>query len=414
MQLEGSIQLSGDKSISHRLLMYAAITKGKSILHNLSFCDDVLSTIEVLRACNIKIDINSERVEIHGGSLKMPSQKLNMGNSGTSARLILGLLVGQNISAQIIGDKSLSKRPMFRVIKPMLEAGATIKSNNGFLPIEIISGITKPIIYNNKTKSAQVKSSLMFASLGNKSYSKIFYDMSTRNHSENFLRYMGNKINVDDHLEINSYIKLNPFEISIPGDFSNASFIIAAALIIPKSNIKIKKILYNKSRNGFLDVLERMGANIKIENIQSNYGEEHCDILVKYSPQLKNVIISKNEIIRMIDEIPVLSIVGALSSGELIIDDAGDLRYKESDRIKAICVNLKNMGADIVEKENGFTLKGQNKLYDTTIIDFGDHRISMAFHVLKLYLNKSIIDYKSKLANISFPQFNSILGELIK
>ena len=180
--------------------------------------------------------------------LKKPYQKLNMGNSGTSARLILGLLVGHNISAQIIGDKSLSNRPMFRVIKPMLQAGATIKSNIGFLPIEIISGITQPIVYNKKTKSAQVKSSLMFASLGNKSYSKIFYDMSTRNHSENFLRYMGNKINVDDHLEINSYIKLNPFEISIPGDFSNASFIIAAALIIPKSNIKIKKILYNKSR----------------------------------------------------------------------------------------------------------------------------------------------------------------------
>ena len=414
MKLEGSIHLAGDKSISHRLLIYAALIKGKSILSNVSLCDDVLSTINVLRDCNIVVDIKDKKIIIVGGTLKSPNKELNMGNSGTSARLILGLLVGQNISAKIKGDSSLSKRPMNRVIIPMRQAGAEIKSNNGFLPIEIISGIKKPIVYNEKTKSAQVKSSLMLAAIGNKSNSRISFHISTRDHSENFLRYMKNNINKNNYLEMSSNLKLNPFNINIPGDFSNASFLIGAALIFPNSGIKIINTLYNEYRIGFLNILKRMGANIEVRNIKHNYGEASCDLVIKYSSKLKNVSIGKSEIIKMIDEIPILSIVGALSEGNLIIDDAYELRCKESDRIKAICTNLKNMGADIIEKENGFILKGGERLYSTIIKDFDDHRISMAFHILNLYLNNNITDYKSDLASISFPEYNLLLRDLIK
>lgn len=412
MELSGTIQIAGDKSISHRLLMFAALIKGDSIIRNISLCKDVNSTIEVLRQCNIDIQINNKTAKISGGTLKSPKEPLNLGNSGTTARLMIGLLAGQNIKAKLIGDKSLSQRPMKRVLDPLAKGGAIIKSKNNFLPIEIISGINKPILYTQKTKSAQVKASLVFAGLGLNKISEIHYNQSTRDHSENFLKYVGISIKHNDFLRVSSSYTYEPFNIEVLGDFSNASFIIALAILVPGSCVKIKKLLYNEHRIGFLNVIKKMGADIVVENIDESCGEASCDLVVRYSPHLKNILINEDTIITMIDEIPLLSVLGSSSEGELVIDNASELRLKESDRIKAICFNLKNMGADIKETKCGFILKGKKTLYNTIINDFGDHRIAMAFYILNFSINNAFSNHDLNISKISFPEFHPLIKEL--
>ena len=258
-----------------------------------------------------------------------------------------------------------------------------------------------------------MKSSLIFAALGKKDQSKIYFNQFTRNHSELFLNYLGFNIINNNNLIINS-IKLNKgFNIIIPGDISNAAFIIAAAILIPNSNITIKNLLNNKTRSGFLNVIKDMGGSIKFSNCINKYGEEICDLTVKYSPNLKNINLSGDKIITMIDEIPILAILATQADGAMKIDDAGELRIKESDRIKALCHNLTKMNADIRETKNGFILKGKKKLHNTTINDFDDHRISMSFYILNLLLDKSLINEKLDIARISFPEFHSVLKGVI-
>jgi len=411
MKLVGTIRLGGDKSISHRVLMFGALISNKSTFKNISVCDDVKTTIQILKQCNISIEQDKNIVKMIGGTLSAPQKKLDIRNSGTTMRLMLGLLAGQNIGAQFIGDSSLSKRPMKRIIKPLLDAGANIKSNNNYLPIEISRGIIHPINFIKKTKSAQVKSSLIFAGLGNKNESKIYYNKFTRDHSENLLKYMGKDIVGDNSLLVKKNNFMKGLDIEVPGDISNASFIIAAGLLLKDSNINIRDVLYNNLRNGFLDTVKRMGANIEVRNIRYCYGENICDLVIRYSPNLKNVKITKTQIITMIDEIPVLVVLATQAKGKLIIDDASELRIKESDRINALCSNLIKMDADIEETSNGLIISGGKKLYSTTINDFGDHRIAMSFFVLNLYLNNNL-NRQSEISNISFPEFHSLLRKL--
>ena len=289
MKLNGIIKLKGDKSISHRALMIASIIKNQSRIRNISLCQDVDATIKSLKLSNIQIKDAPKELIINGGTLSNPSHPLNMKNSGTTARLLLGLLSGQNISANFTGDGSLSKRPMDRIINPLKKMGAEIKSKNSYLPIELISGVKRKISFNENKKSAQVKSALMFASMGIKSESEIFHNSLTRDHTEKLLKY----INKNSFVKNNEKILIKKtsinkeIEIDIPGDISNAAFIIAGAILIKDSDVIIKNVLYNKTRNGFIELLIQIGAEIKIANIRNVLGgEKACDLHIKYSGKL--------------------------------------------------------------------------------------------------------------------------------
>jgi len=416
MKLNGIIKLKGDKSISHRALMIASIIKNQSRIKNISLCQDVGTTIESLKSCNIQIKDMTNELIINGGTLSSPSHPLNMNNSGTTARLLLGLLSGQNISANFIGDGSLSKRPMGRIINPLKNMGAEIKSKNNYLPIELASGVKRKISFNENKKSAQVKSALMFASMGINSDSEIFHNSLTRDHTEKLLKY----INKNSFVKNNEKILIKKtsinkgIDIDIPGDISNAAFIIAGAILIKDSDVIIKNVLYNKTRNGFIELLIQIGAEIKIANIRNVLGgEKACDLHIKYSGKLNAKNIKIDNIISLIDEIPILSVLATQFNGSITISNAEELIFKETDRISAIYQNLSQMGAQITLTKSGFRIVGGKRLYNTSINHYDDHRIAMSFDILNLYRNKKFANYSKNLAKISFPEFQKSLKQLL-
>ena len=415
--IKGIIELKGDKSISHRALMIASIIKNQSRIKNISLCQDVKATIESLKLCNIQIKDVANELIVNGGTLSNPSQPLNMKNSGTTARLLLGLLSGQNISANFIGDHSLSKRPMDRIIDPLRKMGAEIKSQNSFLPINLTSGVKRKISFNENKKSAQVKSALMFASMGIENESEIFHNSLTRDHTERLLKYIDKHsfVKNSDKIFIKRTFINKGVDIEIPGDISNAAFIIAGAILIKDSDVTIKNVLYNKTRNGFIELLIQMGAEIKIDNIKDvPGGEKACELHVKYSGKLNATNIKIDNIISLIDEIPILSILATQFKGRIIISNAKELKFKESDRITAIYQNLLKMGAQIILTDNGFRIDGGKRLHNTTINHYDDHRIAMSFDILNLYRNKKFANYSKNLSKISFPEFQQLLTKLLK
>jgi len=414
MKLNGTIKLRGDKSISHRAIMIASLIDDCSVIENISICEDVFTTISCLRQCNVKIKYYKSALYIKGGNLINPKKELNCANSGTTARMLLGLLAGQNIKAVFKGDNSLSMRPMGRIIKPLNKMKANIISNKGYLPIKLNSGVKLPIVLKTNINSAQVKSSLLFAGMGLHSYSQISYNKNTRDHTERLLNFINYDIKFDDNIKVRQRNIKKGFKIFIPGDISNASFVIVAALLIPESTIIIKKLLYNKTRIEFIRILVKMGANIEIKNIKLINSEYLCDVKVMHTSNLKNITIDKRNIIPLIDEIPILSIIATQGKGKTTIKDAQELRLKECDRIHAICENLSKMNADIVEQEDGFIINGGKRLYYTTINHYNDHRIAMSFEILNLFLNHRVSGKYKEILNISFPEFYSVIKKLIK
>ena len=409
------VGLRGDKSISHRLLMIASLINDKSIIKNLSTGSDVLTTIQCLRKCNIHIEQNKDTAVIIGGTLKSPKYTLDCKNSGTTARMMIGLLAGQKISSSFKGDASLMKRPMKRIIDPLTAMSINIKHNNNMLPISINSKNVIPINYKQSTKSAQVKSSLILASLGSDQYSSIAHNKNTRDHTEKILKYLKFDILIKNKIKIRKSKIEKGFSLSVPGDISNASFIIGACVIIPDSHIIITNVLYNKTRLGFINALLKMGANIKIIKKEREHNSETlCDIKVKYTPKLKGINISGDEIITMIDEIPILSIIATQANGQTVLRDAAELRNKESDRLSLIYNNLASMGANIKERSDGLIIDGNKKLYYTTIKHQDDHRIAMSFEVLNLLINNKMDQSYREIIKISFPGFYDIMEGLIQ
>ena len=414
-KLSGTIELKGDKSISHRLLMIGSLISDKHNIKNLSQCEDVLTTMRCLQECNIHIDHTNNLTTIIGGTLKSPKISLDCKNSGTTARMLTGLLAGQKINSSLIGDASLSKRPMKRIIKPLEAMSVNIKHTNNMLPITINTDDIKPINYKKLTKSAQVKSSLMLASLGSSKYSSIAYNKNTRDHTEKILKYLKFDISVKEKIKIRRSNVEKGFSLTVPGDISNASFIIAACIIIPHSKIIIKNVLYNKTRLGFINALKKMGANIKVVKKEQNQNpEKFCDVTVKHTPQLRGITVSGDEIITMIDEIPIFSIVATQATSQTIIKNASDLRNKESDRLSLVYKNLVSMGANITEQSNGLIINGNKKLYNTIIRHGNDHRIAMSFEVLNLLINSKMDKSYSEVIKISFPEFYDLMEDLIK
>lgn len=412
--IRGEISVPGDKSISIRSVIFGSIAEGDTTITGLGTGGDIQSAVRCLKQLGVSFEEKNNSVIIHGKGLyglSKPSTVIDVGNSGTTIRLLTGVLAGQKFESTITGDNSIQNRPMKRITNPLKLMGAEIKGKNedNYAPLKIIGRRLRAIKYVSPIASAQVKSSIMLASLYADGITQILEPYKSRDHSERMLAFMGGNVTVDgNNISIEGGQKLKGREIFVPGDISSASFFIAGALIVNNSEILLRNIGVNPTRTGIIDVLQKMGANIYIQNIREINNEPVADILVK-SSELKGIEISGETIPRVIDEIPILSVAAALSEGETIIKDAGELRVKETDRIKAVATNLKRLGADVKELSDGIIINGPNALRGAELESFGDHRIALAFSVAGLNADGNTIIKDAEWADISFPGFFSIL-----
>ena len=418
--LKGSFELIGDKSISHRAIMFSSISKGNNKISNFLMGQDCLSTISCFRKMGVDIEILGKDVFVKGNglrSLKKPNDILDVGNSGTTIRLMMGILAGNNFESILVGDESIGKRPMKRVTDPLKSMGCIIdgKDDGNYTPIKINGGNLKNINYNMPVASAQVKSSLILASLYADGQSIINEKVKSRNHTEIMLKSFGADIEVDNlSIKVNPVDELYNHDIYVPGDISSAAFIIVGALISKGSEVLIKNVGLNTTRTGILDVVKSMNGNIEILDKRFVGGEVVGDILVKYSPNLNSTTIDKEIIPRLIDEIPIIAVLATQCEGTTIIKDAHELKVKESNRIKAVVDNLKKMGADIEELEDGMIIKGKSKLNGAYIETFKDHRIAMAFSIANLISEGEVTLDNSLCVDISFPGYFDLLKYLTK
>ena len=419
--LKGTFELIGDKSISHRAIMFSSIAKGKTKITNFLMGQDCLSTIDCFRKMGVDISIDNRNVIVNGvglTGLNKPKDVLDVGNSGTTIRLLSGILAGNDFESILIGDESIAKRPMKRVTDPLREMGCRIegKDDANYTPIKIYGGNLNGIDYKMPVSSAQVKSALILASLYANNSSIIREKSRSRIHTEIMLNSFGADIKVNNlDINVNPIKELySPEEINVVGDISSAAFIIAGATIVPKSEVIIKNVGLNETRTGILEVLSNMNGNFEIMNKRVSNGEFVGDLVVRYSDNLIGTTIDSDLIPRLIDEIPIIAIMATQAEGQTIIKDAKELKVKESNRIKAMVDNLKKMGADIEELDDGMIIKGKNKLNGAYINTFNDHRIAMAFSIASLISNGEVkLDNKSCI-DISFPGYLNLLNTLLK
>ena len=418
--LKGSFELIGDKSISHRAIMFSSISKGHNKISNFLMGEDCLSTIDCFRKMGIDIKIENKDVIVRGNGiygLKKPNNILDVGNSGTTIRLIMGILAGNKFDATLIGDNSIGKRPMKRVTEPLRSMGCKIegKDDANYTPIKIYGGNLSSINYKMPVASAQVKSAIILASLYADKMSTIEEKVKSRNHTEIMLKSFGADIDVNNlKININPVDELYSQDIYVPGDISSAAFIIVGALISKGSEVLIKNVGLNETRTGIIDVVKSMNGNIEIFNKRLVGGEIVGDILVKYTPNLCATTIDKTIIPRLIDEIPAIAVLASQAEGTTIIKDAKELKVKESNRIKAVVDNLKNMNCDIEELEDGMIIKGKNKLKASYIQTYNDHRIAMAFSIANLICEEEIKLDNPNCVDISFPGYFDLLNSLRK
>lgn len=416
INLTGEITIPADKSISHRAIIFSSLAKGKSIINNFSDGADPHSTLNIFKQLGVNIERKYDSTIIINatGQLTPSVEKLNAGNSGTTIRLLAGVLAGQNFESTLIGDESLSKRPMKRIIEPLSLMGAKIYANDNKAPLNIIGTKLHPINYVSKIASAQVKSCLLLAGLGiNTGITSFTEPYTSRNHSEIMLKHMGAEINISDKTVSIKKSELTPLNINICGDISSAAYFIAAALLIPNSDIILKNVGLNPTRIGILEILKQMGANIEILDFRTICGENVGDIRIKYST-LNGCTICKEIIPRLIDEIPIIAVIASLASGQTIIKDAQDLRNKESDRITAIVSELKKLGAKIQETPDGMIINGVNALNGGCEVEtYQDHRLAMSLYVAGLVCKNEILINGFEWVNISFPTFENLF-EIIK
>jgi len=414
--LRGTVLCPGDKSISHRYAMLAALAQGTSELRNFSPSLDCRSTLQCLRSLGAKVLVQRGSILISGSGLHglAAAGVLDAGNSGTTCRLLSGILAGQPFSSTIIGDESLSRRPMARIIEPLRLMGAEIEAADGGLPpLRIRGGGLRAIRYELPVASAQVKSCVLLAGLFADGLTAVREPVATRNHTEIALRQFGAAIRRrEDWIEIEPGPKLGGLALSVPCDLSSAAFFITAAALIPASEILLPDIGLNPSRRALLDYLTRAGVDLTVENESESAGEARGDIRVHYNPALSGRTlppIQAELTASLIDEIPVLSVLGALAGG-LVVRDARELRVKESDRLAAIAWNLRAMGAEVEERPDGIAISGCQPLRGANIETQGDHRIAMAFGVAGLVAAGETHIIQAECAGVSFPQFFETLA----
>lgn len=408
--------MPGDKSIFHRAAILASLAKGVTTLKNIPDSLDCQSTMECLRLLGTEYTAKEEACTINGksGNFNKPSKPLYAGNSGTTARLISGVLAGQTFSSELCGDDSLSNRPMGRIISPLLKMGANIGKNlKETLPIKFFPAKLNGIKYSPKQASAQVKSCLLFAGLLANGNMSLTEKIETRAHLENLFSLARVDFNKNGKT-INMKCGQIPFsfDADIPGDFSSAAYFIAIGLLLKDSRVKIKKTGLNPARIGFLNVLKRMGAEIKIENICYSIPNEPCGDITVNSSELKGADILPEEIPSLIDELPLIAVVASNAKGITSVSGAQELHLKESDRIKSITKELKKMGANIEDKYDGFTVSGRTSLKGASLSSHGDHRIAMSLSVAATLASDQSYIEASDCVNISFPNFFKTLLSL--
>ncbi|MFI3300916.1 MAG: 3-phosphoshikimate 1-carboxyvinyltransferase [Candidatus Gastranaerophilales bacterium] len=412
--LNGTIEIPSDKSISHRAVMFSSLAKGTSIIKNFSKGQDPNSTLKVFNSLGVQSEfIDEKTLKIHStGNLIPFNENLDCGNSGTTMRLLSGILAGQNFDSTLTGDESLSKRPMKRVIDPLELMGANISSNNYKAPLIIKGSELFGINYSSKLASAQVKSCVLLAGLYAEGKTTFSEPHISRNHSELMLKYMNADIQNDKNITTINKSTPEARTIEICGDISSAAFFIVAGLIVPNSKIILKNVGLNPTRTGILEVVEKMGGNIKILDKKIISGEEVGDIQICHS-DLKACTIEGDIIPRLIDELPVIAVLATQAQGQTIVKDAQDLRNKESDRIKAIVNELQKIGADIQESEDGFVINGKKELKgDAKVETYHDHRLAMSLYIAGLICNKPIFINEFEWVDVSFPEFKNLFNSL--
>lgn len=412
--LKGEINIPADKSVSHRAVIFSSLANGKSVIKNFSNGQDPQSSLKICKALGTDIEQNGTILTVKSnGLLKAPKNQLDCGNSGTTIRLMAGILAGQNFDSVLTGDESLSKRPMKRIIEPLKLMGANIESNNYHAPLKITKNKLHGIDYYSPIASAQVKSCILLAGLyaeGKTTFKEIY---TSRNHTEIMLKNMDANINIENGIIAIQKSELKPLEINICGDISSAAYFIVAALIIPKSNIILKNIGINPTRSGILEVVKQMNGNIEILNQREVCGELVADMRIEYSPDMTGTTIQGEIIPALIDEIPVISLLATQCNGQTIIKDASDLKNKESDRIQTTVNELKKLGAEIEQTPDGMIINGKTNLSgDTEVNSYKDHRLAMTLYVAGLICKQEISIKDFEWVNISFPEFLNLFGTL--
>jgi len=408
-RLVGSIAFPGDKSISHRYGMLAAIAEGPSEIHFFSSSADCQSTLDCLQKLGVKIERKANVVSIQGvglEGLRAPSEALNAGNSGSTIRMLAGVLAGQRFRSVMTGDASLVRRPMKRVIAPLTQMGARIESAEGGLPpLAIEGGTLKPIRYELPVPSAQVKSAILLAGLFAEGKTEVVEKVPTRDHTEIALEQMGAAIGRHQQtIAVQGRARLEGKKLYVPGDISSAAFFIAAGLLVPDSNLVLQNVGLNPTRTAMLDVLVPMGGRIKVLGLEMLNGELLGDVHVEAS-SLGGGEIPPEAVPGLIDELPVLAVLGTQMEQGLSFRGAAELRVKESDRLAAVAENLRRMGAEVEEFPDGLRVAGSQKLRGAEIDPHGDHRIAMAFAVAGLIAQGTTVIRDSSCVDISFPQF---------
>lgn len=407
--VSGAVLLPGDKSISHRYGMLGAIAEGTTKIANYSTGADCQSTLECMRALGIQIERQDHQVTIEGRGmrgLREATEALDAGNSGSTIRMLSGILAAQQFTTRIGGDESLSGRPMDRIMNPLREMGAAFEARDGrFPPLTVHGRRLQPIEYTLPMASAQVKSSVLFAGLYAEGKTTVHEPVRTRDHSELALREFGVEVEVNRRsISVLGPARLEARELSVPGDLSSAAFFLVAALIIEESSLTIHGVGLNPTRTGLLDFLAGIGAQIKVLEIAQVGGELVGDLLVRKSA-VRGGVLEKAMTAALIDEIPVLSVLGAMSEQGLIVRDAAELRVKETDRIATIAENLRRMGVQIEVKPDGFEIPGRQRFHAAELDSFGDHRIAMAFSVAALAADGPCTIGNAGAASVSFPEF---------
>ena len=421
--LKGTVSVPGDKSISHRGIMFGSIADGTTEIHNFLPGADCLATIRCFRALGIEIEQEGSTVIVHGKGLhglSAPSHILDVGNSGTTTRLLSGILAGQPFESKLSGDESLNSRPMKRIIDPLTQMGADISSilHNGCAPLYIAPSRLHGIHYDSPVASAQVKSCILLAGLYANGETSVTEPGLSRNHTELMLKEFGADIRSVHNLDcsrttaiIQPGRELHGQKLTVPGDISSAAYFIAAGLIVPDSEIRITNVGINPTRAGILKVCEDMGARIELSNERTEGGEKIADITVRTS-RLHGTVIEGDIIPALIDEIPVIAVMAAVAEGTTVIRDAAELKVKETDRIETVTDNLKAMGCDVTPTEDGMIING-GKLKGASIHTLLDHRIAMAFSIAALAAEGRTRILDSKCVDVSYPAFYDTFEELL-
>ncbi len=414
--VSGAIALPGDKSISHRYAMLAAIAEGATKIGNYSTGADCQSTLGCVRDLGIVVEVQPGEVRIEGrgaNGLTEPAGELDAGNSGSTIRMFSGILAGQAFTSRIGGDESLSRRPMGRIMKPLAEMGAAIEARDQqYPPLTVHGRKLHPIEYTLPMASAQVKTCVLFGGLSAEGRTVVHEPVRTRDHSELALREFGADIEVTRRtISLKGPARLEGKELVVPGDLSSAAFFLVASLIVSDASLQINGVGLNPTRSQLLDFLAGMGAQVKVLDVTQTGGELIGDLLVR-SARVTGGILAGARTAALIDEIPVLAVLGAISENGLIVRDAGELRVKETDRIATVAENMGRMGVQITVTEDGFEIPGKQRFHAAELDSFGDHRIAMAFAVAALAADGPCTIHNAEAASVSFPEFYHTLRRI--